>query len=403
MAAVQETVDRVRSIEVDAYKYGFVTDIESDKAPKGLSEDIVRFISAKKGEPQWLLDWRLDAYRRWLTMDEPRWARVEYPEIDFQDLYYYSAPKSTAGPKSLDEVDPELLRTYAKLGIPLVEQEILAGVERPQVAVDAVFDSVSVATTFKAELAKAGVIFCSISEAVREHPELVQQVSRLGGAADRQFLRDAEFGGVLRRLVRLRAAGRALPDGAVDLFPHQREEHRPVRAHADHRRQGRLRQLSRRLHGAQARREPASRRGGRARRARRRRDQVFDGAELVSRRRRGQGRHLQFRHQARRLPRRALEDLLDAGRDRLGDHLEVPVAASCAAMLARRILFDRHLQRPPAGRQRHQDDPSRQEHDQPRSSPRASPPAGRRTPIAARSRRIARRPARAISPIATRC
>jgi Fe-S cluster assembly protein SufB len=175
MAAVQETVDRVRSIEAEAYKYGFVSDIESDKAPKGLNEDVVRFISAKKGEPQWLLDWRLDAYRRWLTMIPPRWARVEFPEIDFQDLYYYAAPKSSPGPKSLDEVDPELLRTYAKLGIPLVEQEILAGVERTQVAVDAVFDSVSVATTFKAELAKAGVIFCSFSEAVREHGELVRQ------------------------------------------------------------------------------------------------------------------------------------------------------------------------------------------------------------------------------------
>jgi Fe-S cluster assembly protein SufB len=174
MAAVRETVDRVRSIESDAYKYGFVTDIESDKAPKGLSEDIVRFISAKKQEPQWLLDWRLDAYRRWLTMATPRWARVDYPEIDFQDIYYFSAPRSAPAPKSLDEVDPELLRTYAKLGIPLVEQEILAGVERPRVAVDAVFDSVSVATTFKAELAKAGVIFCSFSEAAHNHPEIVK-------------------------------------------------------------------------------------------------------------------------------------------------------------------------------------------------------------------------------------
>ncbi len=174
MAAVQETVDRVRSIEVDAYKYGFVTDIQSDKAPKGLSEDTVRFISARKGEPQWLLDWRLDAHRRWLTMETPRWARVDYPEIDFQDLYYFSAPKSAPAPKAHDEVDPELLRAYAKLGIPLVEQEALAGVERPRVAVDAVFDSVSVATTFKAELAKAGVIFCSFSEAVREHGDLVK-------------------------------------------------------------------------------------------------------------------------------------------------------------------------------------------------------------------------------------
>ena len=163
------------SIDVDVYKYGFSTDIESDKAPKGLSEDIVRFISAKKDEPQWLTDWRLSAYRRWLTMTEPNWARVEHPRIDYQDLYYYSAPKSTPGPTSLEDVDPELLRTYEKLGIPLREQEILAGVEVRKVAVDAVFNSVSVATTFKEELARAGVIFCPISEAVREHPELVRK------------------------------------------------------------------------------------------------------------------------------------------------------------------------------------------------------------------------------------
>lgn len=153
-----------------AYSAGFVTDIESDKAPKGLSEDIVRFISAKKGEPQWLLDWRLKAYARWLKMPEPRWAKVHHPEIDYQDAYYYSAPKSMdSRPKSLDEVDPKLLETYEKLGIPLRERAILAGV-----AVDMVFDSVSVATTFREELAKAGVIFCSISEAVRVHPDLVR-------------------------------------------------------------------------------------------------------------------------------------------------------------------------------------------------------------------------------------
>ena len=175
MAAVQETVERVRSIDVDAYKYGFVTDIESEKPPKGLDESTVRYISAKKGEPEWLLEWRLEALRRWFTMQEPTWARVDYPKIDYQDLYYYSAPKAKPSLKSLDEVDPELLKTYAKLGIPLIEQEMLAGVERPRVAVDAVFDSVSVATTFKAELAKAGVIFCSFSEAVREHPELVRK------------------------------------------------------------------------------------------------------------------------------------------------------------------------------------------------------------------------------------
>src|SRR5437868_7561735 len=180
MPAVQETVDRVRRIDVDQYRYGFETVIESEKAPKGLSEDTVRFISAKKNEPAWMLDWRLGAYRRWLTMREPTWARVSYPKIDYQDLYYYSAPKKNAGPKSLDELDPEILRTYEKLGIPLREQEILAGVERgngtySRVAVDAVFDSVSVATTFKDELKKSGVIFLPISEAIQAHPELVQK------------------------------------------------------------------------------------------------------------------------------------------------------------------------------------------------------------------------------------
>jgi len=174
--AVEETVERVKEIDVDKYKYGFSTEIEESRAPKGLNEDTIRFISAKKREPDWLLEWRLEAYRRWRTMQEPTWANVQYPKIDFQDLYYYAAPKSTEGPKSLDEVDPELLKTYEKLGIPLKEQEVLAGVEgAPKVAVDAVFDSVSVVTTFKEELAKAGVIFCSISEAVRDHPELVKK------------------------------------------------------------------------------------------------------------------------------------------------------------------------------------------------------------------------------------
>jgi Fe-S cluster assembly protein SufB len=173
MPAVQETVDRVRMIDVDQYKYGFETDIPVDKAPKGLSEDIIRFISARKREPSWMLEWRLDTYRRWLTMEEPTWARVNYPEIDFNDIYYYAAPKGTSGPRSLAEVDPEILRVYEKLGISLREQEILAGVEVPKVAVDAVFDSVSVVTTFKEELRKAGVIFMSISEAIREFPDLV--------------------------------------------------------------------------------------------------------------------------------------------------------------------------------------------------------------------------------------
>lgn len=169
------TVDSVRSLDVDKYKYGFETDIESDMAPKGLSEDTVRFISAKKNEPQWMLDWRLEAYARFLTMTEPTWAKVHYPQIDLQDMYYYAAPKSSPAPKSLDEVDPALIAMYDKLGVPLKEREILAGVERPKVAVDAVMDSVSVVTTFREELSKVGIIFCSISEAIREYPELVQK------------------------------------------------------------------------------------------------------------------------------------------------------------------------------------------------------------------------------------
>jgi len=179
MPAVQETVERVRQIDVDQYKYGFETLIESDRAPIGLNEDTVRFISAKKDEPAWMLEWRLEAYRRWLTMREPTWARVDYPKIDYQSYYYYSAPKKNAL-KSIDEIDPEILATYEKLGIPLRERDALLGITREdgtssRVAVDAVFDSVSVATTFKEELKKAGVIFMPISEALREHPELVRK------------------------------------------------------------------------------------------------------------------------------------------------------------------------------------------------------------------------------------
>ena len=178
----RETVETVANM--GSYKYGWDTEIEMDYAPKGLSEDIVRLISQKNEEPEWMTEWRLAAYRRWVTMAEPKWAMLNYPEIDFQDQYYYARPKSMAvKPKSLDEVDPKLLATYEKLGIPLKEQMILAGVEGVgetpaegrKVAVDAVFDSVSVGTTFKDELKKAGVIFCSISEAIREHPELVKK------------------------------------------------------------------------------------------------------------------------------------------------------------------------------------------------------------------------------------
>ena len=174
MPAIKETVKQVDDIGVDKYKFGWSTDLETEKAPIGLSEDTIRFISKKKNEPDWMLEWRLDAYQRFLSMKEPEWAKVNYPVINYDDMYFYSAPKDVDGPKSLDEVDPELLKTYDKLGIPLNEQEILSGV-KSNIAVDAVFDSVSVVTTFKEKLSEEGIIFCSISEAIKDHPELVKK------------------------------------------------------------------------------------------------------------------------------------------------------------------------------------------------------------------------------------
>jgi Fe-S cluster assembly protein SufB len=168
------TNDAIRELAQQEYKWGFVTDIGEDRAPKGLSEEIIRFISTKKNEPEFMLEWRLKAFRHWMTLEkaqaEPKWANIHYPPIDYQAISYYSAPKQKPNLKSLDEIDPEILRTYEKLGIPLAEQKMLAGV-----AVDAVFDSVSVATTFKEKLHEVGVIFCSFSEAVQKHPDLVKQ------------------------------------------------------------------------------------------------------------------------------------------------------------------------------------------------------------------------------------
>ena len=365
MAAVQETVDRVRSIEVDAYKYGFISPIESDLAPKGLSEDTVRFISQKKGEPEWLLDWRLEAFRRWQTMEEPTWARVSHPPIDYQDIYYFAAPKSGPAPKSLDEVDPELLRTYAKLGIPLVEQEILAGVEKPKVAVDAVFDSVSIATTFKAELAKAGVIFCSFSEAVKNHPDLVRRyLGTVVPATD-------NFYATLNSAVFSDGSFVYVPPGVrcpMELSTYFRINERNTG------------QFERTLIIADRGAYVSYLEGCTA--PKRDENQLhaavvelitLDDAEIKystvqnwypgdSGRSRG---HLQLRDQARRLPRRSVENLLDAGRDRLGDHLEISILHFARRGLARRILFDRDFERLSAGRQRNEDDSSRPQHDEP--------------------------------------
>ena len=186
MAATKETAAAVRDVE--QYKYGFVTDIESDKAPKGLSEDTIRFISAKKNEPEWMTEWRLKAYRYWTDLgdEEPTWAKVRYPKIDYQDSYYYSAPKIQPKLESLDDVDPKLLETYKKLGIPLIEQEMLAGV-----AVDAVFDSVSVATTYKKKLEELGVIFCPDFRGHSKASRIGKKVPWLRRSLQRQFLRDA--------------------------------------------------------------------------------------------------------------------------------------------------------------------------------------------------------------------
>ncbi len=189
-------VNTIRDLAEREYKWGFVSDVESESVPKGLSEDVVRLISAKKREPEFMLEWRLKAYRHWASLEkaqaEPKWANIKYGPIDYQDIVYYSAPKQKPTLESLESLDPELLRTYQKLGIPLEEQKLLAGV-----AVDAVFDSVSVVTTFKEKLREAGVIFCSFSEAVQQHPELVRKVFRFGGSVYRQLLCRAECSGVL--------------------------------------------------------------------------------------------------------------------------------------------------------------------------------------------------------------
>jgi len=241
MSTATETIEGLVKQE---YKYGFYTNVETDSAPPGLNEDIIRLISAKKNEPEWLTDWRLKAFRHWQTMREPTWAKVHHEKINYQDIVYYSAPKKKGGePGSLEEVDPKLLETYEKLGIPLRERERLAGV-----AVDAVFDSVSVGTTFKKQLAEKGIIFCSFSDAVQEHPNLVRKyLGMVVPYTDNFFatLNSAVF-------TDGSSQGRALPDGALDVFSHQRREIRPVRADAHHCRRRRVRQLPRRLHRADA-------------------------------------------------------------------------------------------------------------------------------------------------------
>jgi Fe-S cluster assembly protein SufB len=230
-------VELLEELTSSEYKYGFVTDIEVDEAPPGLDESTVRFISAKKNEPEWMLEWRLKAFRIWKEMKEPEWANVHYPPIDFQAIKYYSAPKKKKKVKSLEDIDPELRRTFERLGISLNEQKRLAGVEEPgesegtesptpKVAVDAVMDSESVITTFKKELNEKGIIFCSITEAIQEHPDLVKKY--LGSVVPPKDNFYAALGRFFRRLVRLYSERGKVPDGVVHLFQDKRGRNRSV-------------------------------------------------------------------------------------------------------------------------------------------------------------------------------
>ena len=361
MAATLETAEQVRDLTEQKYKYGFVTDIEADTAPTGLNEDTVRFISAKKNEPEWMLEWRLKAYRHWLTMDEPNWAKRRLSaRSTTRPSSTTRRPRQKDGPKSLDEVDPELLRTYEKLGIPLRGAGDAA---RPGVAVDAVFDSVSVGDHLQGEAGRAGHhLLLVLRGGARTSGAGAASTSASVVPYTRQLLRGAELGGVHRRLVRLHPQGRALPDGAVDLLPHQRQEHRPVRAHADHRRRGRYVSY---LEGCTA---PM-------------RDEnqlhaavvelvALDDAQIKYSTvqnwypgdKDGKGGIYNFVTKRGACRGAQLEDLLDPGRDRLGDHLEVPELHPAGRRLGRRVLLGRAHQQPPAGRHRHQDDPHRQEH-----------------------------------------
>ena len=302
------------------YEHGFVTDIEADSLPPGLDEDVVRAISRRKNEPEFMLEWRLQAFRHWLTMQEPEWAHVHYPPIDYQAISYFSAPKSDADrPKSLDEVDPKLLETYDKLGIPLHERARLAGV-----AVDAVFDSVSVATTFKEKLTEAGVIFCPFSEALEKHPDLVRKYigtvvprrDNFFAALNSAVFSDGSFVYVpkgvrcpmeLSTYFRINAANTGQFERTLIVADEGSYVSYLEGCTAPMRDENQLHAAVVELvalEGAEIKYSTVQ--------------NWYPGDE------RRQGRHLQLRHEARRLPRPGLENLLDAGGDGLGDHLEVP-------------------------------------------------------------------------------
>ncbi len=315
---MSETMREIEELTEAGYQYGFSTDLDTDIAPPGLNEDIVRLISAKKDEPEWLLEWRLSAYEAWTKMDEPDWAKLQIAPIDYQAISYWAAPKQKPVLDSMDDVDPEIREMFDKLGIPLHEQKLLSNV-----AVDAIVDSVSVTTTFKETLAEAGVIFCSFSEAVQDHPELVRE--HLGSVVP---VRDNYFA-ALNSAVFSDGSFCYIPKGVrcpMELSTYFRinsqntgQFERTLIVAEDDSHVS----LPRRVHRTATGREPAPRCRRRARGQGPRRDQVLDGAELVPGRRERRRRHLQLRHQAWPRPHRR-QDLLDPGRDRLGDHVEVP-------------------------------------------------------------------------------
>ena len=320
-------ISRTSAIDSD-YKYGFYTDIDSDFAPKGINEDIVRLISEKKDEPEWMLDWRLRAYRHWAKQEneEPTWAKVDFDPIDYGDIYYYAAPKSKDGgdaPQSLDEVDPELLETFSKLGIPLEEQKQLTGV-----AVDAVFDSVSVATTYQEQLKKAGVIFCSMTEAVRDHPDLVQKY--LGSVVPYSD----NFFATLNSAVFSDGSFVYVPPGVrcpIELMTYFRinaldtGQFERTLIVAD---EGSYVSYLEGCTAPLAEDAPAPCGGGGACGPGWGGDQVLHTTELVPRRQERGGRRLQLRHQAWQGVQ-GCQDIVDAGRDGLGDHVEVSLRLCC--------------------------------------------------------------------------
>jgi hypothetical protein len=350
-------LNSIETLASQEYKWGFVTNIDADSVPPGLNEDTIRLISARKNEPQFMLDWRLKAYRQWLTMKEPTWANIHYPAIDYQKIIYYSAPKTNKeGPKSLDEVDPELLATYEKLGIPLRERELLSGV-----AVDAVFDSVSVGTTFKKKLGELGIVFCSFSEAVQEHPELVRKY--LGTVVPHSD----NFFAALNAAVFSDGSFCYIPKGVrcpMELSTYFRINAKDTG------------QFERTLIVADEGAYVSYLEGCTA--PRRDTNQLhaavvelvaLDNAtikysELVSRRQGRQRRHLQFRHQARQVSRREFENFLDASRNRLGHHLEISKLPVAGRQFRRRVLLrcpDKQLS---AGRHGNENDSRRKEHEQ---------------------------------------